>query len=643
MQFKHPEILWALLLLIIPILIHLFQLRRFQKVPFTNVQFLKEVTIQTRKSSQLKKWLVLCSRLLLFAAAVLAFAQPYFANRNITTTSRETVIYLDNSFSMQMKGEKGPLLERAVQELLSNIPDEEEITLFTNDNSFPKGSIKAIRNELLQLPYSPEQLDINEILLKGRNSFSRDGNSLKNLLVISDFQQKNGNSIPERDSLINVEVVKLSPVRTDNISIDSIYISRTTPSNIELEAVLSTHGNLNGEYPVSFYNQDKLMAKVSADFNGNSGSAKVNFTIPSNEIVNGRLTVEDDGLQYDNSMYFNINATEKINVMAINGTDGDFLNRIFTQDEFNLGSYASNELDYSAIERQNLIVLNELKDIPNSLSNALDAFYKKDGKIILIPSADPNFSDYSRFMGTFGLGAFTTVNTNEKRITGIQFSHPVYQDVFDKQVSNFQYPKVSMSFDTSARLPSLLDFEDGNPFLYERNGIYVFASPLNKDISNFKNSPLIVPTFYSIGKKSLQLAELYYLTGRENQVDVKTSIQQDAILNIENGSSQFIPLQQSFPDKVTITTNENPSKSGTYTIKNNDIELQNISFNYPRNESNLSYRDISDFQVNAINDSVDVSLSQLNDENNINELWKWFVIFALIFLLAEILLLKYLK
>ncbi len=45
MQFKNPEILYALFLLLIPIIVHLFQLRKFQKVAFTNVAFLKEATI----------------------------------------------------------------------------------------------------------------------------------------------------------------------------------------------------------------------------------------------------------------------------------------------------------------------------------------------------------------------------------------------------------------------------------------------------------------------------------------------------------------------------------------------------------------------------------------------------------------------
>ena len=80
MQFKHPEFLYALLALIIPIIVHLFQLRRFQKVPFTNVQFLKTVNIQTRKSSQIKKWLTLLARLLAMTGLIIAFAQPFLAS-----------------------------------------------------------------------------------------------------------------------------------------------------------------------------------------------------------------------------------------------------------------------------------------------------------------------------------------------------------------------------------------------------------------------------------------------------------------------------------------------------------------------------------------------------------------------------------
>ena len=131
MQFKYPEILYGLLLLIIPIIVHLFQLRRFEKVPFTNVQFLKNITLQTRKSSQIKKWLILFTRMLLLASIIIAFAQPYQANTKNFNTKNETVIYLDNSFSMQAKGANGTLLNTAIQDLIEHVDENEILHIFT--------------------------------------------------------------------------------------------------------------------------------------------------------------------------------------------------------------------------------------------------------------------------------------------------------------------------------------------------------------------------------------------------------------------------------------------------------------------------------------------------------------------------------
>ena len=144
MHFKYPEILYFLFLLIVPILVHLFQFRRFKKEYFTNVQFLKELSVQTRKSSTLKKWLLLVTRLLLLTFIIIAFAQPYFPAKDSTSASNEMYIILDNSFSMQAKGQKGELLRRAVQELLEEIPENTRFSLLTTSESYWNTDIKSI-------------------------------------------------------------------------------------------------------------------------------------------------------------------------------------------------------------------------------------------------------------------------------------------------------------------------------------------------------------------------------------------------------------------------------------------------------------------------------------------------------------------
>ena len=81
MQFLHPEFFYALPALLIPVLIHLFQLRRFKVQAFTNVALLEKIRLQTRKSSQLKKWLILIVRLLAIGCIILAFSQPFLSNQ----------------------------------------------------------------------------------------------------------------------------------------------------------------------------------------------------------------------------------------------------------------------------------------------------------------------------------------------------------------------------------------------------------------------------------------------------------------------------------------------------------------------------------------------------------------------------------
>ena len=210
MQFKHPELLYALFLLLIPIIIHLFQLRRFQKIDFTNVAFLKKVTLQTRKSSQLKKWLTLLMRLAALACIILAFAQPFTASETALNTQKETVLYLDNSFSMQAKGTQGPLLQRAIQNLYNQSASSEKISWFTNDAIKKDASSEDFKKEILKVSYSQNQLSPSEILLKANQLFSKEKGVSKRLIMISDFQQKE--AFPEIPNDIEIDAIQLKPI-----------------------------------------------------------------------------------------------------------------------------------------------------------------------------------------------------------------------------------------------------------------------------------------------------------------------------------------------------------------------------------------------------------------------------------------------
>ena len=641
MQFKHPEILYALFLLIIPIIVHLFQLRRFQKVEFTNVKFLKDLISQTRKSSQLKKWLTLITRMLILAGLIFAFAQPYFSNNDQFNTKSETVIYLDNSFSMQAKGGNGTLLNSAIQELLEVVDENETISFFTNDVYFPNTTLKAIKNELIQLQYAPSQLTYDAAVLKGKQAFSKDNQSLKHLIMISDFQQKIEDFNTVIDSTFSLKLVQLQPELINNVAIDSAYILKKTSENIELTVNLSNQGAPIENLPISVFNDAKLVAKSAVVITDKSSAT---FTLPLQNSFNGKLVIEDANLQYDNSLFFNLEQAEHINILAINDADDSFLKKIYTKDEFNYTSLQFKALNYNLINDQNLIILNELKSIPNSLITALKAFTDNGGTILIIPSSNINLSSYNQILISYNNSGFSTLIPEGKKITSINYSHPILQQVFDKKVSNFQYPKTQEFYKfSSMNSASILSYENGDSFLSSVDKMYVFSAALNSENSNFKNSPLIVPILYNIGKQSLKISQLYYTIATKNNIDISTKLAQDDILTLKNGDHSVIPLQQTFTNKVALTTNEYPDVSGIIGVYNKDTRLKNLSFNFNRNESNLNYYNLKTIEGATVSNSITTAINDIKSTTNINELWKWFVIFALTFLVIEMLILKLIK
>ncbi|MGO3182026.1 MAG: BatA domain-containing protein [Aequorivita sp.] len=640
MQFKHPEILYALFLLLIPIFIHLFQLRRFQKVDFTNVAFLKKVTIQTRKSSQLKKWLTLLMRIAALTCIIIAFAQPFTASKTALNQEKETVVYIDNSFSMQLKGSKGPLLERALQDLFDKTSNSGKLSWFSNSSERKNSSPQDFKNEVLSLDYSQNQLNPNQVLLKANQLFSNEKGVLKRLIYISDFQQQE--AFPELSDNLIVDAVQLKAVKASNIALDSVFVVSKNASTTQLKVNASKQNEEITETTISLFNNEKLVAKTALDFSENTNGTAT-FDIDNSTDFIGKLQVNDPNLPFDNTLFFSINKPGKIKVLAINKADGKFLQRLFEKEEFKFTQQTFKTLNYNDISDQNFIVLNELEEIPASLNTALKSFSDQGGSVLVIPSSEANLSSYNNFLQTTSLGTLTKEIGQEKKITKIAFSHPLFKNVFEKEVMNFQYPKVNSFYNLSTNATPALVFEDNKPFLLQKDKTFFFTAAINKENSNFQNSPLVVPTIYNMALQSLPLPRLYYTIGEQNTIAIPVKLTSDEILTIKDSISQFIPLQQTKANYVSITTVDEPAKSGNYQIvKENDF-LKNISYNYSRKESELQYLNPKNWNGVQVYKSIDELFDSITEANSISSFWKWFAIFALLFLLCEMLILKFYK
>ena len=299
MQFNNPNILYALFALLIPIIVHLFQLRKFQKTEFTNVKFLQELVVKTRKSSQLKKWLLLACRLLIFVCVILAFSEPFFTQTDIPLQKPETVFYIDNSFSNQEKGEKGELLKVTIQELLENYPNDEKISIITNTRTFKNKILSDIKTDLIDLEYSPYQLDYKSVTLKAEQLFKSKVN--KRLIYISDFQKNNTLDSSYFKSDYNTKLIQVLPVSKSNISIDSAYFSTHNTTNTHLNIVVKKQHCALKNVPISIYNNDSIINKTAIDLKDDLNTISV--SVPNATNLNLKIQLTDQNCFFDNTFF----------------------------------------------------------------------------------------------------------------------------------------------------------------------------------------------------------------------------------------------------------------------------------------------------------------------------------------------------
>ena len=641
MQFKHPEILYFLFLLLIPILVHLFQLRRFKKEYFTNVQFLKELSLQTRKSSQIKKWLLLATRLLILTALIFAFAQPFFEAKDAKAVTNETYIVVDNSFSMQAQGQRGPLLKRVLEDLQQHLPENQNFSLITSDENFWETDIKSSQKEIQNLKYSSSEFSLNQVLSQIK---SRKTPFQKDVIIVSDFLNTDAKSLEKIDASFNTFLIPVKAEKKNNISIDSVFIKETTDKFYEIGFKLTNFGSEKAEIPLGIYHENKLIAKSVVKFD--TDKKEVFFTLPK-QAFNGYASITDEGLAYDNELYFSISEPKKINVLSIGSAEkSGFLGKIYRSSEFNYSNIELNNLNYNELEKQDVIIVNELLKVPQALQTTLTDFAKKDGNVIVIPSSDGDNQELTNWLSALGTIRFSKIETAKKLITKISFSHPLYKNVFEKNVTNFQFPSVNSYFQVTTTFAPVLKFEDETPFLSALGKVYVFSAALNKENTNFQNSPLIVPTFYNMTQNTNRSGISAMQIGSENPLSIEAKLGKDEILKVrkskESDGSEFVPSQQIKNNNVLLTFDNSPEEAGNYSIFQNKNALQNISFNYPRTESNLNAEmaDLSNFEVA---NSVETVIDTLQTNRTDNEIWKWFALLTLLFLITELFIQKFVK
>jgi len=640
MIFEKPDVLYFLFLLIIPILIHLFQLRKYKTTKFSNVALLEKIKLQSRKSSTIKKWLVLMTRLLGLAFLILAFSKPYIPNTESALKDTEVAIYVDNSFSMELPGNQVSLLEEAKQNLWDQLGEQQQFSLFTNNNSWKHTTKSDIKNDFFNIDFTPVSLEFQSILLKAESMYKSQETS-KSLFIITDAL-----NFEDPTDLKTIETIDLSFIIKEPKSLENFYISSAKLEEINSNSILRVEVksslSTNKDITVSLYDGPNLIGKARATFKDKLTS-NVSFELGDTDFKKGRLELETDGMSYDNTLHFSLNQNDPIRILALYSKEkgkSSFLSSIFKSDRFDLNVNPITNFDYSKISNTDLIILNEIENFSPILKTNLEEFYKNGGTLVIIPSENASETTYSNF--GMSQAIYLNSNSNKRDITTISYNHPLFTSVFSENIQNFDYPSTSKSLEINPFLSPILKYSNGSSFLAEQDRLYVFSSSLDTRFSNFINSPLVVPVFYNIALQSKSNPLLYSTIGGDETFSVKTTLGQDEILQLVSSQKQVIPKQTKLGNTIQINTQYQPEIAGHYELKQKDSTLLDLSFNYNRKESDLQALDLGNQNLVKFS-TIQEAFNSFTEARKILELWKWMLIFALGFFLLELLILRFLN
>jgi len=656
MSFAYPGFLWALFTLVIPILIHLFNFRRVQKIFFSNTRLLRQVKEETSKRRKIKYWLILLSRLLFLFFLVMAFAQPYFPASEQFSASKNVVLYLDNSYSMSAPmPDKTRALDAAssyISEIIKTFPQDTRYKLLTNDFAPSSNNYKTkaeITDLLSQVRFSNISQSLVEIQKKAVSTGRPD------IFFISDFQKSTiGNSIIV-DTTTQWRLIPVQASNTNNIFIDSAWFDNPYLSGGEknrLNVWVRNDGNQNAEHlSIKLTINNVLAATATLSVPGN-GTTTTAFDISTNpgQFQELRISIQDFPISFDNEFFMAMMPLQRLKIVEVRGGQASkYIESVYGNHQlFEFKSFSVSYIDFTALESADLVVFNELPDFDESVRQLLTSGRIKS--YLIVPARQIKFSSYQAVIG-LNLQGIDKPAPKEK-LSAPDFRNPFFENVFEEKSEAMDMPLATKLFQWGNDPSAILKLRDGSPYLSKTAKGFVLASPLQKEFTDFPQHALFVPVMYRMAAMAKQDLQRPYYFLSENFISIPSdSLAPETPVKL-SGLKEIIPSQRYVAGKIFIDVPKFTLSPGFSYITTKTDTLGLLAFNLNKDESRMEMMALPELRKMA-GSNKNVSIfepgSRQAFSNEIKArylgepLWKYCLAFALMFILAEILLIRFLK
>ncbi len=317
----------------------------------------------------------------------------------------------------------------------------------------------------------------------------------------------------------------------------------------------------------------------------------------------------------------------------------------------------SRSLDYSKLANYNLIILNEVNTISSGLASELSQYINNGGNVLLFPAAAGDEATYRNLMQNIQAGSISTFESVAREVASINTEGYVFKNVFDGKTTNLRLPKTKGNFKLLSSSEALMTYRDGNVFLsrtaYGAGNFYVSAAPLNDTYNDLaKNGEIFLPMLFKMAIASGKEPTIAYTIGVDESIETENIARlKESVYKMQGKKEEFIPQQQSVGSKLLLHPYKQITDAGFYRLfLNQDSTLARFAYNYDRKESNLAYftptelESITSGRMKVIAANAQANFTAMIGEQNQGiVLWRYCIMAVLLFLLAEVAILRFWK
>ena len=437
--------------------------------------------------------------------------------------------------------------------------------------------------------------------------------------------------------------------------------------------------------PIRLYLDDiqASTASVSIPANG-TGDVTLTINVTKKGYHRGRVVFDDFPITFDNEYYFVIEASPAIRVLHLYGQKPatDYVKTVFADDSlFAFRQFSAQNFDVGQLKGTDLVVLESVDQVAGTLRNELEQFVRQGGSLLLIPPAHPDAGSYGPFLSALtvaGLQVSSDGTPAPLPVADPDRRNPFFADVFQQgfQQEALNMPQAAAVWQWNGG-ERLLSLRNGQSFLTQsrvsgqagRGGqLYVLASPLESGYGNLAQHALFVPIMYKVAALSVRPQRTAY-TFDDNLLTLPIrladgDVADRALYKLTRKNVSFVPVQRVVGNQLQLELPKANQLNAGQSIEAGFYELQRtgangqaqterlVALNHGRAESQMAFytpnqlRQAFAGQANVeVFDSLqDKDFVQVLERENLGtNLWPYFLMAALGFLLLEIALIRFMK